>query len=390
MVPQFKTGVKMTDFQEGTLMRRDINGKSIVLAKLNGKLFAMDSVCSHEGGPLEDGSLDGYNLICPWHQGIFDIRNAKASPTTSWVTDLHSYPVIVEEKTAEISIDTESVPSESPKEVEIQTSPSQDENTPRLVEQNTLPQGSLKLELSLLEKTSIPGTDIMSFKFSRTDEQNYLNYKAGQYSVVDLGTKEDPEGPTRSFTIASSPTEQDFILISTRIRDTPFKKKLAGLDIGSLVNVTAPMGEFVLPLNYSNPLVFLSGGIGVTPFRSMLKYATDSQLPVQITVFDANRNQINILYKTEFDEWARTNKNLKIVYTIADDPPAVDKEDKWRGQRGYINKAMLNKQLTSNELDNSIFYICGPPGMLNAMQKLLEVDLNIPKQRIKIEEFTGY
>ena len=103
MVPQFKTGVKMTDFQEGTLMRRDINGKSIVLAKLNGKLFAMDSVCSHEGGPLEDGSLDGYNLICPWHQGIFDIRNAKASPTTSWVTNLHSYPVIVEEKTAEIS-----------------------------------------------------------------------------------------------------------------------------------------------------------------------------------------------------------------------------------------------------------------------------------------------
>lgn len=69
------------------------------------------------------------------------------------------------------------------------------------------------------------------------------------------------------------------------------------------MNVTAPMGEFVLPLNYSNPLVFLSGGIGVTPFRSMLKYATDSQLPVQITVFDANRNQINILYKTEFDEW---------------------------------------------------------------------------------------
>ena len=169
MVPQFKTGVKMTDFQEGTLMRRDINGKSIVLAKLNGKLFAMDSVCSHEGGPLEDGSLDGYNLICPWHQGIFDIRNAKASPTTSWVTNLHSYPVIVEEKTAEISVDTESVPSESPKEVEIQTSPSQDENTPRLVEQNTLPQRSLKLELSLLEKTSIQGTDIMSFKFSRTD-----------------------------------------------------------------------------------------------------------------------------------------------------------------------------------------------------------------------------
>ena len=161
----------------------------------------------------------------------------------------------------------------------------------------------MKLELSLSEKTSIAGTDIMSFKFSRTDAQNHLNYKAGQYSVVDLEQKRDPEGPTRSFTIASSPSE-DFILIRTRIRDTPFKKKLASMDIGSPVKITAPMGEFVLPTDYSNSLVFLSGGIGVTPFRSMLKYATDNQLPVKIMVFDSNRNQDNILYKEEFDEWA--------------------------------------------------------------------------------------
>ena len=122
IMPQFKTGLKMSDFQEGTLVRRDINGKSIVFAKINDKLFAMDSVCSHEGGPLEDGSLDGYNLTCPWHQGIFDIRNAKASPDTSWVTDLQSYTVIVEEKTAEISVNTDSVLFESSKEAEIQRS----------------------------------------------------------------------------------------------------------------------------------------------------------------------------------------------------------------------------------------------------------------------------
>ena len=187
-MPQFKTGLKMSDFQEGTLVRRDINGKSIVFAKINDKLFAMDSVCSHEGGPLEDGSLDGYNLTCPWHQGIFDIRNAKASPDTSWVTDLQSYTVIVEEKTAEIS-QYGFGPFESSKEAEIEKEPSQDEKTSPLDEQNPLPKRPLKLELSLSEKTSIAGTDIMSFKFSRTDAQNHLNYKAGQYSVVDLGTK---------------------------------------------------------------------------------------------------------------------------------------------------------------------------------------------------------
>ena len=119
------------------------------------------------------------------------------------------------------------------------------------------------------------------------------------------------------------------------------------MDIGSPVKITAPMGEFVLPPDYSNSLVFLSGGIGVTPFRSMLKYATDNQLPVKIMVFDSNRNQDNILYKEEFDEWAKLNKNLKIVYSIADDPSAVlDRENSWGGERGYINQAMLTKYLT--------------------------------------------
>jgi len=75
---------------------------------------------------------------------------------------------------------------------------------------------------------------------------------------------------------------------------------------------------------------------------------------------------------------------LKIIYSL--DIPNND----WKGERGYINQTMVSKYLGSTEMDNSIFYICGPPGMLNAMKKLLQVDLAIPKERIKIEEFTGY
>jgi glycine betaine catabolism B len=197
-------------------------------------------------------------------------------------------------------------------------------------------------------------------------------------------SKEDPEGPIRSFTLASSPTEEHFILISTRIRDTPFKRKLDSLDAGISVKLTAPLGRFVLHEDHSRAAVFLSGGIGVTPFRSTIKYATDEQLPVKIILFDANRNQDNILYKKEFDECANSNKNLKTVYTL--DIPDND----WKGERGYINQTMVTKYLSTIEMDNSIFYICGPPGMLNAMKKLLQLDLGIPKERIKIEEFTGY
>lgn len=72
-MPRVNTGLKEKDFQDGKLVRTDIDGKSIVIGMTSGKLYAMDSVCSHEGGPLEDGSLDGFNLTCPWHHGIFDI-----------------------------------------------------------------------------------------------------------------------------------------------------------------------------------------------------------------------------------------------------------------------------------------------------------------------------
>lgn len=242
----------------------------------------------------------------------------------------------------------------------------------------------------------------MSFKFTRSDDQQrnqYLNYRAGQYAVVDLGTKEDPEGPMRSFTVASSPTELESILISTRIRDTPFKKKLANLDLGTIVKITAPLGNFVLPEDdNSRPIIFLSGGIGVTPFRSMIKFATDKQLPMRIIMFNSNRNENNILYKKEFDECVNANRNLKIIYTIAGEvqegSPSTSTsdtvQDEWKRERGLIDKAMVIKYLTEYELDNSIFYVCGPPGMLKAMQKLLQDDLHIPEGRIKIEEFTGY
>jgi ferredoxin-NADP reductase/nitrite reductase/ring-hydroxylating ferredoxin subunit len=380
-MPRINTGLKEKDFQDGMLVRTDFGGRSIVIGMITGKLYAMDSVCSHEGGPLEDGTLDGYNLTCPWHQGIFDIRNAKASPETSWVTDLKSYSVVVDEKSGEITIETDPANSSTLQNIE---STSQQTT----VEDEIVPTIPLKLELKLLEKIPKIGTDVMSFKFSKKDDYNHLKYRAGQFAIMDLGTKEDPKGPLRSFTMASSPTE-DVILITTRIRETPFKKKLASLEIGSMVKMTSPLGKFVLPDDHSKPVVFLSGGIGVTPFRSMIRYATDKQVPSMVTMFDSNRNMENTLFKEEFDDCLKRNHNLKLIYTITDEEQSKNTE-KWTGERGFINAAMLTKYLTRNELDNSIFYICGPPGMLNAMQKMLENELHVPKQRIKIELFTGY
>ena len=101
----FVTNLKKDDFEEGKLLKTEVDGKSIVLGQVNGKIFAMDSVCSHQNGPLEEGLLEGYNLTCPWHQGIFDIRDAKASSQTNWVTDLTAYKVTVDDKTGQISLE---------------------------------------------------------------------------------------------------------------------------------------------------------------------------------------------------------------------------------------------------------------------------------------------
>jgi ferredoxin-NADP reductase len=246
----------------------------------------------------------------------------------------------------------------------------------------------------------------MSFRFSKrqkqqgkeSDDNSFLDYTAGQYAFFDIGgVYNDSKGPIRHFTISSSPTE-DFIMITTRIRDTPYKKRLASLEEGTIAKVRGPQGKFVLHEDYSKPAVFLSGGIGVTPFRSMIKYSTDKQLPMKIVMFDSNRNQENTLFKKEFDECVNMNRNLKIVYTITEQEQQGAQDtsfssptrQQWTGERGRIDKAMLTKYLTDDEIRNSIFYTCGPPGMIKAMQDIIQNDLKIPKDRIKVEEFTGY
>jgi glycine betaine catabolism B len=112
-------------------------------------------------------------------------------------------------------------------------------------------------------------------------------------------------------------------------------------------------------------------------------------------MFDSNRNRNNILFKTDFDDWASINKNLKIIYTISEEDrheqsPLSTSNGDWKGEYGRIDKAMILKYIDTNQLNNSIFYICGPPSMLKAMQSLLQDNLEIPKERIKVEEFTGY
>ena len=105
---QFQRVANKKDLQDGGLLKVEAQGKEIVLSMVEGKIHAIDEICTHEGGPLDEGELDGYSLKCPWHYAVFGVRNGKVSDATVWATDLNLYAVRVDETTGEILVNPSS------------------------------------------------------------------------------------------------------------------------------------------------------------------------------------------------------------------------------------------------------------------------------------------
>ena len=252
MSEDFVKVANTNDIQPSHMKEVQLDGQNICLVNIEGKYYAIGNICTHEGGPLADGTLEGYEVECPWHGSKFDVRTGEVKEP----------PASEPEPTYQVKVDGNNI---------------------LIKKQDKGKSKSSHLELTLTKKDKVEGTDVMSFKFSKQNDQlenktTLLDYTAGQFAFFDIGeVYNDPKGPIRHFTISSSPTE-DFIMFSTRIRDSPYKKRLSTLEEGAKVKVRGPEGQFVLHQDYSKPAVFLSGGIGVTPFRSMIKYATDKQL----------------------------------------------------------------------------------------------------------------
>lgn len=212
-----------------------------------------------------------------------------------------------------------------------------------------------------------------------------FEYKAGQFVDLTLidPPETDAEGNTRAYSIAAAPQEPE-IMITTRIRNTAFKKTLVTMPLGAKVKIEGPFGNLVLHNNTARPTVFLTGGIGITPFRSMILSATEKKLPHIIFLFYSNRLPKDAAFLDELKKIQNDNPNFKLIATMTE----VEKShDKWNGETGYIDKAMLLKYLP--KINGPIYYIAGPPTMASAMQKILN-DIGIDGDDIKIEEFAGY
>lgn len=215
--------------------------------------------------------------------------------------------------------------------------------------------------------------DVKSYRFSRPATFDYI---AGQYIIIFLGNGKG--GVTKKpLTISSSPTE-DFIEVTKKI--TPgheFSDAILPLTVGEELQLDGPYGRFVLDPK-QNKVAMLSGGIGITPFRSMSRFATDSKLQTDIVLCYGNKTSEDIVFKQEFDQMENENPHFKIIHTLS-------REDStWTGRTGRIDATMIKNDLP--DYRRRMFYLCGPPPMMNAMIVFLQ-ELGVPKQKIIVEKF---
>jgi ferredoxin-NADP reductase len=229
---------------------------------------------------------------------------------------------------------------------------------------------------SIIEKIIPRTSSVKSFQIPRPLD---FYFKAGQF--VEVTIKVDGQDQTKYFTISSSPTETQYIQFTKRITDSAFSKTLDQLEPGAWIRINGPMGRFTLD-RASGKIAFLSGGIGITPIRSICRYAVDKKIDTDIVLIYGNRNEHDIPFKDDLKQMQQKAQHLKIVHVL--DKPG----EGWNGYRGFITKEIIAKE--APDYADRVFFVCGPPKMVEGMVGMLKNDLFLTDERIVIENFSGY
>ena len=237
-----------------------------------------------------------------------------------------------------------------------------------------------------------------------------VNFKSGQYIFVTLPKLlyPDERGAKRQFSINNAPSLKNQIIISTRLSESGFKKTLNELPLKSVVELGPIAGAFVLPDNTSRPLVLIAGGIGITPYMSMLRHIQKNNLSYNITLVYSNRNQASTAFLDELQLMATQLSNFKLVLTMTEDLS-------WNGEKRIVDTQFikdyfpLGNEPTSlgdeptslgdeptslgdeptSDVNAQFYMVVGPPKMVEAVKKSL-LDAGVIEDNIKIENFTGY
>ena len=210
-------------------------------------------------------------------------------------------------------------------------------------------------------------------------------HEAGQHvSLTLLGLSEsDSKGSSRTLTLSSAPEDGE-LMIATRISASAFKRALDSLPIGSAVRIEGPSGEMTLHADADRPVVFLAGGIGITPFLAMARHAAASKLPHRITLFYSNRQPKDAAFFDELRRLEKANPNFRLVATMTD---SLGAGQSWSGETGYIDADMIKRCIP--DVRAPVYYFAGPPAMTSATRAMLD-KLGVPEKDMHSEEFYGY
>jgi len=216
--------------------------------------------------------------------------------------------------------------------------------------------------------------NVKSFRFPKCQ---LFNYSPGQFMFITI--KSGEKKLKKHFTISTSPTE-DFLEFTKKLTGHDFSNALDKLKKGDWIEIDGPYGNFTFRGEFPK-IGMLTGGIGITPLRSMIKYCTDIKNKSQIVLLYSNRFKKDVIFKDEFEDLQEQNSNLKIVLTLS------SQKNNWKGYSRRIDKEMIFREIP--DLKERIFFTCGPPGLVTGMEKLLQ-ELDIDEKNIRKEKFPGY
>lgn len=219
------------------------------------------------------------------------------------------------------------------------------------------------MKLRFLRRKEV-ARETMTFYFVKPAGFKFL---AGQFLEWTV------EGNTHPLTLSSAPFEKD-LSFTTRLRDTPFKNFIKTMPVGTFVDVVGPEGDFVLPKVYppagGRPLVFLAGGIGITPFRSMILQSLHDKLPQEIYLFYSNHSLEETAFLEELTGLAKENPQFHFISVVT-----------------RIDESLIKKFLP--DFTKAIFYAAGPPAMVKAMRDFL-LKAGVKPENLKLDMFSGY
>jgi ferredoxin-NADP reductase len=229
-------------------------------------------------------------------------------------------------------------------------------------------------------RTVAAGT--MAFHF---DKPAGLTFTPGQFVELTLLHRSDPDPAqmTRALSIASAPHEAT-LMVATRLRPTAFKRELQQMPIGTAVQIEGPFGNLVLHSDQTRPAVFLAGGIGITPFRSMVFHAAMQRSPQRLVLFYSNRKPEDAPFLDELLALQEKNPQYVFVGTMTEPEQSALS---WNGETGYLTAALLSKQLA--DIPSPTYYVVGPPGMVTALRTVLK-EIQVHDRDIRTEKFVGY